>query len=284
MTAISTKHLNGKALARLVIFYLLLTAGMALTVLPVFWMFMASFMTLGDVFATPVNLIPPKWQPENFITIFTDFNIGLYFKNSLIITGSIVILQVFFCSIVGYGLAKFDFPGKNIVFMFIMATLMIPFAVILVPLYLIVRSFNWIDTYQGLIFPFAMSPIGIFLMRQFIFAVPDDYMDAARIDGANEFRIFWQVVLPLSKPAVITLAIITFVSNWDQFLWPLIITTTNKYRPLPIGLASFMQQFTNDWHLLMAGAVVAVLPVILLFLLMQRQFLEGMAGLSGVKG
>ena len=273
-----------RTLFRWGIFYLLLTAGMALTVLPVFWMFMASFMTLGDVFATPVNLIPPTWQPQNFIEIFTDFEIGLYFRNSLIVTGSIVILQVFFCSIVGYGLAKFDFPGKSLIFMFIMATLMIPFAVILIPLYLIVRTFDWIDTFQGLIIPFAMSPIGIFLMRQFIIAVPDDYMDAARIDGAHEFLIFWRVVLPLSKPAVITLAIITFVSNWDQFLWPLIITTTKYYRTLPIGLASFMQQFTNEWHLLMAAAVVAVLPVMLLFLLMQRQFLEGMAGLSGVKG
>lgn len=281
-STITKKH--SKVTIKMIVFYVLLTVGMALTILPVFWMFMASFMTLGDVFATPVNIIPPTWQPQNYITIFTDFEIDLYFKNSVIITGSIVILQVLFCSLVGYGLAKFDFPGKNLVFLFIMATLMIPFAVILIPLYLIVRSFNWIDTYYGLIIPFALSPIGIFLMRQFIMSVPDDYMDAARIDGANELSIFLRVVIPLSRPAVITLAIITFVTNWDQFLWPLIITTTKDHRPLPIGLSNFMQQFTNDWHLLMAGAVVAVLPVMILFLVMQRQFLEGMAGLSGMKG
>ncbi|MBV7332082.1 carbohydrate ABC transporter permease [Chloroflexi bacterium TSY] len=265
------------------IFYLLLTIGMAVIVLPVYWMFMASFMTLADVFDTPVNLYPPIWQPQNYITIFAEFEIGLYFRNSIVVTGSIVILNLLFCSSVGYGLAKFDFPGKNLVFMFIMATIMIPFAVILIPLYLIVRTFDWIDTFQGLIIPFAMSPVGIFLMRQFIISVPDDYMDAARIDGASELSIFWRIVLPLSRPAVITLAIITFVTNWDQFLWPLIITTTKYYRTLPIGLASFMQQFTNDWHLLMTSAVVAVLPVMLLFLVMQRQFLEGMAGLSGIK-
>lgn len=266
-----------------ILFYLLLTVGMVVTVLPVYWMFMASFMTLGDVFTTPVNLFPPEWRPQNYIDIFTEFNMGRYFINSVIVTGAIVILQVIFCSLVGYSMAKFDYPGKNLIFIFIMATLMIPFAVILIPLYLIVRTFDWIDTYQGLILPFSMSPIGIFLMRQFIVSVPDDYMDAARIDGASEWGIFFRIVLPLSRPAIITLAIITFVTNWDVFLWPLIVTTTDRYRTLPIGLAQFLQEYQNEWNLLMAGAVVAVLPVIVLFLAMQRRFLEGMAGLSGLK-
>lgn len=277
--------MNRRATASLtrIIFYLLLTAAVALTVLPVYWMFMASFMTLGDVFTTPVNLFPPEWRPQNYVDIFIQFNIGRYFVNSLIVTGCIVILQVIFCSIVGYSMAKFDYPGKNVIFAFIMATLMIPFAVIVIPLYLIVRGFDWVDTYQGLILPFTLSPIGIFLMRQFIVSVPDDYMDAARIDGASELGIFFRIVLPLSRPAIITLAIITFVTNWDDFLWPLIITTTDRYRTLPIGLAQFLQEYQNEWNLLMAGAVVAVLPVIILFLAMQRRFLEGMAGLSGLK-
>jgi len=274
---------TSKNIATELLFYGLLTLGMALITLPVFWMFSASFMTLGDVFTTPVNLLPPVWRPQNYIEIFTDFNIGLYFMNSVIVTGSVVILQVIFCSLVGYSMAKFDYPGRNLIFAFIMATLMIPFAVILIPLYLIVRGFSWVDSYQGLILPFAMSPIGIFLMRQFIVSVPDDYIDAARIDGASEIGIFFRIVLPLSRPAVITLAIITFVTNWDLFLWPLVITTTDRYRTLPIGLAQFLQQYQNEWNLLMAGAVVAVLPVILLFLSMQRRFLEGMAGLSGIK-
>jgi multiple sugar transport system permease protein len=271
------------AIPTTILFYLLLTAGMVLTVLPVYWMFMASFMTLSDVFTTPVNLFPPEWRPQNYVDIFTRFNIGHYFVNSLIVTGSIVILQVIFCSIVGYSMAKFDYPGKNLIFAFIMATLMIPFAVILIPLYLIVRGFDWVDSYQGLIVPFSMSPIGIFLMRQFIVSVPDDYLDAARIDGASELGIFFRIVLPLSRPAIITLAIITFVTNWDDFLWPLIITTTQRYRTLPIGLAQFLQEYQNEWNLLMAGAVVAVLPVMILFFALQRRFLEGMAGLSGLK-
>lgn len=264
-------------------FYVVLTVGALLMILPVLWMVSASFMTRSDVLSTPVHLIPPVWQPQNYQEVFTDFNLGRYLMNSVIVTGSVVLLNLFFCSLVGYSLAKFDYPGKNLIFMFIMATIMVPFTVILIPLYLIVRSFDWINTYQALIAPFAMSAFGIFLMRQFIFSVPDDYIDAARIDGASELRIFFQIIMPLSRPAMITLAIITFVSNWDEFLWPLIVTTTDQYRTLPIGLAKFLDQYENQWHLLMAGAVVAALPVVLLFLAMQRRFLEGMAGLSGLK-
>ena len=146
------------------------------------------------------------------------------------------------------------------------------------------RSLDWVDTYQGLIVPFTMSAFGIFLMRQFMLGVPDDYLDAARIDGASELGIFFRIVIPLSRPALVTLAIVTFVINWDEFLWPLVVTTTNNYRTLPIGLAKFLEAYDNEWHLLMAGAVVAALPLVLLFLVMQRRFLEGMAGLSGLKG
>jgi multiple sugar transport system permease protein len=266
-----------------IVFYGLLSAGAAVILLPVYWMFMASFMERGDVLATPINFVPPIWHPENYVRIFRDFDIGLYFANSVIVTGAVVILNVIFCSLVGYSLAKFDYPGKTIIFLFIMSTVMVPFAVLLIPLYLIVRAFNWINTYPGLIVPFGMSAFGIFLMRQFMLSVPDDYMDAARIDGAGEFSIFWRIVVPLSRPAIVTLAILSFVGNWDEFLWPLIITTTDRYRTLPIGLSRLLEAYQNEWNLLMAGSVVAALPLILLFLVMQRRFLEGMAGLSGLK-
>lgn len=267
-----------------VIFHVAMLAGGAFIILPVLWMVSASFMTRSDVLNVPVNLLPPLWQPQNYIQIFVDFNIDLFFTNSLIVTGSVVLLNLLFCSMVGYSLAKFDFPGKNLLFLFIMATVMIPFAVIIIPLFLIVRSLDWVDTYQGLIVPFTMSAFGIFLMRQFMLGVPDDYLDAARIDGASEFGIFFRIVIPLSRPALVTLAIVTFVINWDEFLWPLVVTTTDNYRTLPIGLAKFLEAYENEWHLLMAGAVVAAMPLVLLFLVMQRRFLEGMAGLSGLKG
>ena len=263
-----------------IIFHVAMLIGGFLLILPVLWMVSASFMTRSDVLDVPVNLLPPLWQPQNYVQIFVDFNIGLFFTNSLIVTGSVVLLNLLFCSMVGYSLAKFDFPGKNLVFLFIMATVMIPFAVIIIPLFLIVRSLDWVDTYQGLIVPFTMSAFGIFLMRQFMLGVPDDYMDAARIDGASEFGIFFRIVIPLSRPALVTLAIVTFVINWDEFLWPLVVTTTDNYRTLPIGLAKFLEAYENEWHLLMAGAVVAAMPLVLLFLVMQRRFLEGMAGLE----
>ena len=269
--------------ARTALFYVAITAGLLIFLLPVLWMVSASFMARQDILSSPVKLLPPVWQPQNYRQIFTEFNLGHYFLNSVFVTGSIVVLNVLFCSMVGYSLAKFDFPGKRLVFGFILSTIMIPFAALLIPLYLIIREFDWVNTYQALIVPFSMSALGIFLMRQFLLAIPDDYLDAARIDGATEFGIFFRIVLPLSGPAVTTLAILTFVSYWDEFLWPLVVTTTDEYRPLTVGLSKFLEQYGTEWHLLMAGAVVAALPVVLLFLLLQRKFFEAQGGLSGLK-
>jgi multiple sugar transport system permease protein len=265
------------------VFYILITIGAIIVVTPVIWMFSASFMTKEDVLATPINLIPPKWRFVNYVEIFTGFNIGHYFINSVIVTTAVVLLNLLFSSLVGYSLAKFDYPGKNLIFLFILATIIVPFNVIVVPLYVIVRSFGWINSLQALIVPNAMTAFGIFLMRQFIIDVPGDYMDAARIDGASEFGIFLRIVAPLCKPALTTLAIITFVSDWDSFLWPLIVLTTDRFKTLPLGLAKFRDQYSTQWHLLMAAAVVAVLPVLTLFMVMQRRFITGMSGLAGLK-
>ncbi|MDP9354645.1 MAG: carbohydrate ABC transporter permease [Chloroflexota bacterium] len=269
--------------ARIVGFYAALTAGLVIFLLPVLWMVSTSFMRRADVLSSPVKLLPPVWRPQNYREIFLDFNLGHYFLNSIFVTGSIVVLNVLFCSMVGYSLAKFDFPGKKLVFGFILSTIMVPFAAILIPLYLIIREFDWVNTYQALIVPFSMSGLGIFLMRQFMFSIPDDYIDAARVDGATEFGIFFRIVLPLCGPALSTLAILTFVTYWDEFLWPLVVTTTDDYRPLTVGLAKFLEQYQTQWNLLMAGAVVAALPVVLLFLVLQRKFFQAMGGLSGLK-
>ncbi len=269
--------------ARIVGFYAALTAGLVIFLLPVLWMVSTSFMRRADVLSSPVKLLPPVWRPQNYHEIFLDFNLGHYFLNSIFVTGSIVVLNVLFCSMVGYSLAKFDFPGKKLVFGFILSTIMVPFAAILIPLYLIIREFDWVNTYQALIVPFSMSGLGIFLMRQFMFSIPDDYIDAARVDGATEFGIFFRIVLPLCGPALSTLAILTFVTYWDEFLWPLVVTTTDDYRPLTVGLAKFLEQYQTQWNLLMAGAVVAALPVVLLFLVLQRKFFQAMGGLSGLK-
>lgn len=278
MTAKTAKHVAGT-----VVFYGLLTAGLAVFLLPVVWMVAASFMRRQDV-TSSVKLWPPVWKPHNYVEIFTDFNLDHYFLNSVFIVGSIVGLNLLFCSMVGYSLAKFEFPGRSLIFGFILSTIMVPFTAILIPLYLIVRDFHWINTYQALIIPFSMSAFGIFLMRQFMMAIPDDYLDAARVDGASEIGIFLRIVLPLSGPALTSLAIITFVTYWDEFLWPLVVTTTDKYRPLTVGLAKFQDEYGTQWHLLMAGAVVTAVPVVILFLVLQRRFFEAAGGLAGLKG
>jgi multiple sugar transport system permease protein len=264
-------------------FYVALTLGLLVFLLPALWMVSASLMERADLLSSPAKLLPPRVRLQNYVEIFTEFDLGHYFFNSVFVTGSIVVLNVLFCSMVGYSLAKFDYPGKNLIFSFIMVTIMVPFSAILIPLYLIVRSFDWINTYQAQIAPFAMTALGVFLMRQFLMAIPDDYIDAARVDGASELGIFFRIVLPLSGPALTTLAILTFVSYWDEFLWPLVVTTTDQYRPLTVGLARFQEQYQTQWHLLMAGAVVAALPVVLLFLVLQRRFFAAMGGLSGLK-
>ncbi|MBI1294370.1 ABC transporter permease subunit [bacterium] len=260
-----------------------LLAGAILFSMPIIYMVSASLMSAEELFSTSAQLFPSTFQWTNFAEVFGRFNFGRYLGNSVIVTGAVVLLNLIFSPMVGYSLAKFDFPGKNILFFFILATVMVPFTAILIPLFLIIRSLDWVNTYQALILPFAMSAFGIFLMRQFALAVPDDYLDAARIDGASEYRIYFQIVLPLLQPALITLAIIVFVAIWDEFLWMLVVTTGDNLRTLPIGLAKFVEQYTTRFELMMAGSVVSAAPVVIVFLSIQQRFLQGMAGLSGLK-
>jgi multiple sugar transport system permease protein len=260
-----------------------LLAGAILFSMPIIYMVSASLMSAEELFSTSAQLFPSTFQWTNFAEVFGRFNFGRYLGNSIIVTGAVVLLNLVFSPMVGYSLAKFDFPGKNILFFFILATVMVPFTAILIPLFLIIRSLDWVNTYQALILPFAMSAFGIFLMRQFALAVPDDYLDAARIDGASEYRIYFQIVLPLLQPALITLAIIVFVAIWDEFLWMLVVTTGDNLRTLPIGLAKFVEQYTTRFELMMAGSVISAAPVVIVFLSIQQRFLQGMAGLSGLK-
>jgi multiple sugar transport system permease protein len=277
------KRLKAKNIIPSLLFYGLLSLGAIFISVPIIWMVSASFMTTNEIFSPQIKLFPDSLRLNNFVTVFTEFNFARYLLNSIIVTGSIILLNLIFCPLVGYSLAKFQYPGRNLLFTFIMATVMVPFTAILIPLYLIIRSLGWIDTYPAMIIPFAMSAFGIFLMRQFMHAIPDDYIDAARLDGASEFRIFLSVIVPISQPALITLALITFIANWDELLWPLIITNSDALRTLPIGLTKFVEAYQTRWELMMAGSVVAAMPAVLIFVLMQRRFLAGMASLSGLK-
>lgn len=257
--------------------------GAVVITAPALYMLSASFMTSSEIFSTQVQFLPSSLNWENYVEVFARFNFMRYLSNSILVTGAVVLLNLIFSPMVGYSLAKFNYPGKNVLLLFILATVMVPFTAILIPLFLVIRSLGWVNTYAGLIMPFAMSAFGVFLMRQFMLGVPDDYIDAGRIDGANEGRIYFQIVLPLIQPALITLAIVVFVANWDEFLWMLVVTTGDALRTLPVGLAKFREQYTTRYELMMAGSVIAAAPVVLVFLAVQRRFLQGMAGLSGLK-
>lgn len=261
----------------------MLLTGAILISAPALYMLSASFMTSSEIFSPQFRLLPSQLNWNNYIEVFDRFNFMRYLSNSILVTSAVVLLNLLFSPMVGYSLAKFNYPGKNILLLFILATIMVPFTAILIPLFLIVRNLGWVNTYQGLIIPFALSAFGVFLMRQFMLSVPDDYIDAGRIDGASEFRIYFQIVLPLVQPALITLAIIIFVAIWDELLWMLVVTVGDALRTLPIGLAKFREQYQTRYELMMAGSVIAAAPVVLMFLALQRRFLQGMAGLSGLK-
>ncbi len=275
-------HARKKVIVR-TLFYTTLTVVVVVVSIPSLWMIGASFMTAAELFSPEVTFIPARLRVENYVTVFAEFNFDRYLMNSVIVTGSIILLNLLFCPLVGYSLAKFQFPGRDLLFLFIMATVMVPFAAILIPLYLVVRDLGWINTYQAMIVPFGMTAIGIFLMRQFAYSIPDEYIAAARIDGTSELGIYARIVLPLMRPALITLAIITFILVWDELLWVLVVTTTDQLRTLPIGLAKFREAYQTRWELIMAGSVVAAAPAVALFIALQRRFLEGIASLSGVK-
>jgi multiple sugar transport system permease protein len=272
-----------KALARNILWHFSLLLGAIVIIFPIIYMFSASFMPLEEVFSTPVRLWPSRPRLLNYGEIFTKFSLHRYFLNSVVLTIFTLFCNIFFCSLVGYSLAKFKFPGRDILFTLILATMMIPSNVIVIPLYLLIRSLGWVNSFWGLSFPHVIAPFGVFLMRQFIRSIPDDYIDAARIDGCSEFKIFYRIIMPLSLPAIATLSVVTFVNIWNLFLWPLIVITSDAKKTLPIALNQFLSNYANDWNLLMAASVIATSPILLFFFVFNRGFIEGMTGLSGLK-
>jgi len=263
--------------------YTVVTLGFVAVITPFVWMILGSFKGQGELLR-----VPPTWWPEaptleNYRTLFGKGMFPRSFANSTFVAVVVTAANVTFCSMVGYALAKLKFRGKNLVFALVMATLMVPGMVTLVPLFVLVANLGMVDTYPGLILPFLVTPFGVFLMRQFIIDLPDDLLDAGRIDGAGELRIFRQIILPLCGPGVATLGILTFLSSWNSFLWPLVVAQTQDYYTLPVALALFSTgQHETDYGLLLAGATVVVLPIVIVFLILQRRFIEGIAT-TGIK-
>jgi multiple sugar transport system permease protein len=275
------------AAVRIVNYLLLYTVviiGLLIFCIPVYFMVTTSVKAEAEVFALPIHWIPREFKPENYPDAFATAPFGRYFYNSVVVALATVASTLFFSALAGYGFAKFDFPGKNLAFLFVLSTMMIPFQILLIPLYVVVYNLGWTNNYAGLIVPGALSAFGVFLMRQFCLTLPEELLDAARIDGCGETGIFWRIVLPLLKPALASLAIITFLGSWNNFLWPLIVVNKSNLFTLPVGMTVFSQPMRAPyWTFIMAVSTVATVPVVIVFIALQKYFIQGVV-ISGMKG
>ena len=263
--------------------YLLLTLAVVAVAAPFAWMILGSLKPTSEL-----RQMPPTWWPQNpsldnFTQLFSQLSFGRYFLNSTVVALVVTVGNMLFCSMLGYALAMLNFRGKNVVFVGVLAMLMIPGVVTFVPQFVLVANAGLVDTLPGLFLPFLAAPFGVFLMRQYILGLPRDLLDAARVDGAGELRIFARIILPLCGPALATLGILTFLGSWNNFLWPLVVAQTEDTYTLPVALALFAKgQNSTNYGLLLAGATVVVIPILLLFLAFQRKFIEGIAT-TGIK-
>lgn len=266
---------------RRVVIWTLLMMGGIVVVMPIVFMLSTSLKFSHEVY--DLRLIPNEPTFSNYLVLFRESRFPIWFMNSLIVATLSTISVVFFDSLVGYVLCKFEFRGRKLVFLAILSTLMIPTEMLVIPWYVMSRQFGWLNSYWGIMFPGMITAFGVFLMKQFFETVPNEFIDAARVDGLNEFQIWWSVAMPLVTPALSALAIFNFLGNWTAFLWPLIVTTNRDYFTLPVGLAAFGGEFQTEWEMIMTGASVATIPTLLVFLLFQRYIVRGVM-LSGLKG
>src|SRR6478609_8443752 len=258
--------------------YLLLTVALLAVIAPFVWMVLGSFKGEGELRQVPPTWLPDNPSLDNYTQLFSKLNFGQFFTNSIIVAVVVTAGNLVFCSMLGYALAMLDFRGKKAIFIVVMGTLMIPGVVTFVPLFVLVANLGLINTLPGLILPFLAAPFGVFLMRQFFLGLPRDLLDAGRVDGAGELRIFRQIFLPLAGPALATLGILTFLGSWNNFLWPLVVAQNESHYTLPVALALYSTgQNSTQYGLLLAGATVVVLPVLLVFLIFQKRFIEGIA-------
>jgi multiple sugar transport system permease protein len=265
--------------------YLFLCAGAAAMLLPFFWMIVSSFMTSQEILARPLTWFPASPGFDAYRGLGDAIPLGRMYLNSAIVTTVTTAGILLTSSLAGYGFAKFQFPGRDVLFLIVLATMMIPFFVVLIPIFWMISKFGWIDSYPGLIVPNIATAFGIFLMRQYMLSLPDEVLDAARVDGASEWEIYWRIVLPLSTPVIGALAILAFVYQWNNFLWPLVVARSDSMWTVPVGLNSLRVYASSAdvINMQMAGATLGVVPLIAVFLALQRYFVRGIA-LSGMKG
>lgn len=273
--------------ARSVLIHAILIVGALTMLAPFVWMIHTSLMPEYEAYKFPPKLIPSHWAWENYPLSMSFFPFGRFYLNSAVVSCTITVVQLLTCSLGAYAFARLRFPGRNALFLLYLATMMVPFQVTLVPLFIIVRGLGWINTYLALTVPFFFSAFGTFLLRQYFLTIPRDLDDAARIDGAGYFSIYWRVIMPLAGPALATLGIFVFLYFWNLLLWPLVVINSTEMRTIPFGLAMFVGTATGEqivnWNLLMAASTVAVIPVLIVFIAGQKYFVRGIT-LTGIKG
>lgn len=269
--------MNYKKSLKKTIFYFILLLGFVISLFPFYFMIISSFKSISDIFTYPPKLYVQEWHFDNYVRLFTNIPFARNIFNSVFVALCFTIISVMVSAAAGFGLSKYkQAPGRKGLFVFILATMMIPEQVVMIPLYIYMSKIGWINTYFALILPFVAQAFGVFLLKQYIDGVPDDLLDSARIDGCNEFRIFWQIIMPIVKPALGALGIICFMNSYNFFLWPLIVTNKKEMLTVPVALANLQgQMYGVPYDLIMAGSTLATLPLIIIFLFFQKQFISG---------
>lgn len=275
--------MKSKSNTKKLFIHLALLLGIGITVFPFLWMVLTSFKTVGEAMQIPPTFFPKKFLTDAYAQIVTALPFARVYLNTIISTVVTTVVQVMFCSMAAYAFARIDFPFKNVIFVLILSVLMVPGQIFLIPQYQIIQKLGLLDTIPALFLPNLFSAFGTFLLRQFFMSLPKELEEAALLDGCNRYQIFWKIMLPLTKPGIVSLVIFTAKFAWNDFMWPLIVNTSPKMMTLGPALSTLQGQYTTKYPMQMAGAVMAVIPIIVLFFIFQKQFIEGVAQ-SGIKG
>lgn len=262
--------------------YLTLSLAAAFFLLPVLWVVLSSFKAGTELYHWPPTLLPKNFSLGNYQAAFDKGNFALYFGNSALVTVASTLLTLLINTMAGFALAKYQFKGRNAILIGFVSTLMIPLEVIMIPIFTVISQLKLYNNYLGIIIPPAATPTGLFLVRQYLLTVPNELLESARIDGAGEWKIFWRLIVPIAKPILATLAIFSFTWRWNDFLWPLLVIGKPEMYTIQLALSNFIGEFNVDWNGLLAMSVVTMLPVLVMFLIFQKQFVKGMAT-SGMK-
>ncbi len=274
---------QGRVSISRVILIIVLSIGAILMIAPFIWMLLSSFKFDDEIIQMPPTFFPEEFTFENYREVFIQIQIIRYFINSIVVSGSVTLFVLFSSTLAGYIFAKHKFPGRELFFILTLSTMMLAPANKLVPHFMIMKFMGWIDTYQGLIAPFIVMPFGILMARQFSYSIPNDMIDCARVEGCSEFRIYYSVIIPSLRSAMSALTIFTFMFNWNLLLWPVVIINSTELRTLPLGVAMFTTEYTTLFGMTMAMTTLVIAPVVIVFLMFQKQFIQGLA-LTGMKG